>query len=127
MQSREFFLVGNLGRPPAELCDKPIDQKNTAEAFERPAAKASCEAPLNHKPEDRSDEAAIDPCLSASEEEWQAAFPGQAVHRRIPNRQRIAMHLAKAMCRAVVRGDFEVAVVYFDRLHGVPRSTKGIA
>lgn len=102
-------------------------KEKAAEVHAHLAAKASCEAPLNHKPEDRSDEAAIDLCLSASEEEWQAAFPGQSVHRRMPNRQRIAMHLAKAMCRAVVRGDFEVAVVYFDRLHGIPRSMKGAA
>lgn len=57
--------------------------------------------------------------------EWEAAFSGQQVGRDgLPNRKRREMHLARGMARAVERDDIEVAVVYFNRLHGIQRSTK---
>lgn len=51
--------------------------------------------------------------------EWEVAFPGQRVHRGLPNKQRLAMHFTQGMCRAVARGDFEVAIIYFNRLYGI--------
>ena len=104
MRSEKIVLVGNLGRPPAASCDQ-LTAKKTAEAHERPAAKAPFEAyPVNAANDCRAQSAADLPIS-----EWEAAFPGQQVHCGMPNHMRRAMHLARAFVRAAEHGDYVLA------------------
>lgn len=122
---KHLFIVGDLGRTPAEPRDKPTAQKKAPTSTNETGANTAEAATLWNNLD--NDIAAGEPEMPAiSEVEWEAAFPGQRVlHRRVPNRQRLAMRFAQGMVRAVNRGDYSVAVVFFNRLHNIPRKASG--
>lgn len=49
--------------------------------------------------------------------EWERAFPGQRVHRGMPNHMRRAMHLSRAFVHAAEAGDYVLAAQLMDAAH----------
>lgn len=49
--------------------------------------------------------------------EWESAFPGQCVHRGMPNHMRRAMHLSRAFVRAAESGDYVLAAQLMNAAH----------